>query len=35
MKRGKCVEISARVLLKKNILEYAKVSDYIKKQVHH
>ena len=35
MKQSNCVEISARVILKKNILGFAKFSDYIKRQLHH
>ena len=35
MKGSKCVEISARVILKKDILELAKFSDYIKRQLRH
>ena len=35
MKGSNCVEMSARVILKKNILGFAKFSDYIKRQLHH
>ena len=35
MKGSNCVEILARVILKKNILGFTKFSGYIKKQLHH